>query len=246
MSLKRLIATVFSIAYLLGVTPTANAELTINSSVSPVNVKAKLTPLFEKVIRPYGDAHSALFPYLGGVKGKGTFPYYEGSTFEWVFNDGRYLSDIASFVPDATPLEDCKPDQENPLDTHCDQIRERHWVCHLFMFDSDLTLAAVSRIEIGRDRRLLIGKPFCQGVKAMSVAKEVPDAMLINLGYSDSAERADPRNDPKEFVTTVLLRFSTEAGKLKIEQDDSCLGNPNKYATIATARNALKKCMSAR
>jgi hypothetical protein len=235
-------ATIFSIAYLLGVAPTANAELVINSSVSSVAVKAKLTPLFETVIRPYGDAHSAPFPYLGGVKGKGTFTYYEGSNFEWVFNDGRYLSDIAAFVPDATQLEDCKPDKENPLDTHCDQIRERHWVCHLFMFDSDLALAAVSRIEVGRDRRRLIGKPFCQSVKAMSVAKEVPDAMLITLGYSDSAEPADPRNDSKEFVSTVLLRFSTDAGKLKIEQDDSCLGNPNKYATIVSARKALKTC----
>ena len=77
----------------------------------------------------------------------------------------------------------------------------------------------------------------------MAVAMVIPDAMLITLGYDDSASPADPRNDdPPQFTSTALLRFSEVNGKLKIEQDDSCLGNPNKYKTITAARKALANC----
>lgn len=66
--------------------------------------------------------------------------------------------------------------------------------------------------------------------------------MLITLGYIDSAEPANKNSDPPEFYTTLLLRFKDDNGKLKIEQDDSCLGNPNQYKTVAEARKALSKC----
>jgi hypothetical protein len=73
----------------------------------------------------------------------------------------------------------------------------------------------------------------------MAIAKEVPDAMLITLGYSDSAVPPDRDNPAQEFITTVLLRFSEQNGKLKIEQDDRCLENPSPFKTIAAARKAL-------
>ncbi|MDE2439867.1 MAG: hypothetical protein KGP14_02490 [Betaproteobacteria bacterium] len=109
------------------------------------------------------------------------------------------------------------------------------------MFSHDLVLKAVAPLDIKRDSQVLLGKPLCRSNMPMSIAKEIPDSMLIVLGYSDSAVQANPRNDPPEFVTTVLLHFNAEGEKLRIEQDDSCLGNPNKYATIAVARKALKQ-----
>ena len=155
-----------------------------------------------------------------------------------------FYSNITAFVPEIVPLEDCKPNEDTALPTiHCDWRRTRYYVCHLFMFNGkDLKLESVSRLNILRDRKQLVGLPMCFGPQAMAVAKIIPDAMLITLSYVDSAEPADPRNLPPEFYTTVLLRFSNENGKLKIEQDDSCLGNPNNYKTIAAARKALTKC----
>lgn len=76
----------------------------------------------------------------------------------------------------------------------------------------------------------------------MAVAKIVPDAMLVTLSYIDSAAPADPRNELIEFYTTVLMRFRDDNGTLVVEQDDRCLGNPNKLKTIVAARKALKKC----
>lgn len=41
---------------------------------------------------------------------------------------------------------------------------------------------------------------------------------------------------------TVLVRFSEQNGKLALIQDDRCLGNPNKYKDIPSARKALSRC----
>jgi hypothetical protein len=223
----------------------SHAELQLDSSKKPTQVEATLKPLFESVVRPYGDHHSADF---GGKYGKqGTFPYYEDSNFAWIFHGISLLSNIASFVPEFVPLEDCKPPADYPFPkSYCDWRRERFNVCHLFMFNRrDLKLESVTRLNIARDKKQLLGLPMCLNVQAMAVAKTLPDAMLVTLGYIDSAEPSDKNYDPPEFYTTLLLRFRDENGKLKIEQDDSCLGNPNKYKTIAAARTALAKCTGA-
>lgn len=220
----------------------SHAELQLDSSKKPKQVEAALKPLFESVIRPYGDHHSADF---GGKYGKqGTFPYYEDSNFAWRFNGISLLSNIGSFVPEIVPLEDCKPPADYPFPkSYCNWRRERFNVCHLFMFNGQsLKLENVTRLNIARDKRVLDGLPMCLSVRAMAVANTFPDAMLITLGYIDSAEPADKSSDAPEFYTTLLLRFKTKNGELKIEQDDSCLGNPNQYKTIAQARKALTKC----
>jgi hypothetical protein len=219
----------------------SHAELLLDLSKKPKQVEATLKPLFESVIRPYGDKHSADFGGLHGKQGTGDS---EGSKFAWIFSGKRLLSSIGSYTPEIVPLDDCAPDpdQINP-DTHCNWRRTRFNVCHLFMFNGDdLKLANVARLNIVRDKKQLVGLPLCYGASAMAVAKIIPDAMLITMEYSDSAEPADKHFDPPYFYTTVLLRFSDKNGKLKIEQDDSCLGNPNTYKTIAAARKALKQC----
>lgn len=219
----------------------SHAELQLDASMKPKQVEKLVAPLFKSVVRPYGDQHSADF---GGPDGKmGTFGY-EYDKFAWLFNGRRLYSLVGSFTPEIAPLEDCKPspDELNP-GRRCDWRREGFLVCHLFMFDGQsLKLENVTRLNITRDKRVLKGLPRCHTVQAMSVAKVVPDAMLITLGYIDSAEPAEKSYDPPEFFTTLLLRFKDDNGKLKIEQDDSCLGNPNKYTTIAAARRALAAC----
>ena len=220
----------------------SHAELQLDLSKKPKQVEATLRPLFESVVRPYGDRHSPDFGLPWGKNGTSTT--YEGSNFLWEFNGMGLFSNIGSFTPEIVQLEDCKSDSDKLYRGHgCDWRRNRFNVCHLFLFNSkDLKLESVTRLDIVRYKKQLVGLPLCYGPQAMSVAKTVPDAMLVTLEYSDSAEPADPRNDPPSFFSTVLLRFRNENGKLKIEQDDSCLGNPNKYKTIAAARKALEAC----
>lgn len=224
----------------------SHAELRLDTAKKPAQVKKTLEPLFESVVRPYGDKHSADF---GGLWGKnGTSPSYEDSNFSWTFNGASLLSNIGSFTPEIVPLEDCTPDPNELVPGHrCNWRRAGFNVCHLFMFNGQsLKLENVTRLNIARDKRVLKGLPMCLSVQAMAVAKVVPDAMLITLGYIDSAEPAEKSYDPPEFYTTLLLRFRDDNGKIKIEQDDSCLGNPNQYKTIAAARKALTQCAKTR
>ena len=219
----------------------SHAELQLDPSMEPKQVEKLVTPLLKSVVTPYGDAHSADF---GGPYGKkGTFWHYDDK-FAWTFKGKRFLSTIGSFNPEIVPLADCKPspDELNPGD-RCEWRRERFNVCHLFMFNgNNLKFESVTRLNIARDKKKLLGLPRCDGIEAMAVAKTIPDEMIITIRYMDSAEPADPRNDPPWFYSTVLLRFSDDNGKLKIVQDDNCLGNPNKYKTITAARKALARC----
>ena len=65
--------------------------------------------------------------------------------------------------------------------------------------------------------------------------------MLITLRYIDSAAPAEPREEPREFPMTVLMRLKQEAdGKLSITQDEQCLPNPNRITSITQARKMLK------
>lgn len=226
---------------LLACGQSSHAELQVDARTKPKQVERLVAPLFKSVVQPYGDQHSADFGWPSRIMG--TFDH-EDDKFAWLFNGKRLLSMMGSFTPEIAPLEDCKPspDELNPGD-RCDWRIKRFKVCHLFMFNSQsLKLESATRLNITRDKKQLAGLPRCRTVQAMAVAKTVPDAMLITLGYIDSAEPADKNSDPPEFYTTLLLRFKDDNGKLKIEQDDSCLGNPNQYKTIAEARKVLTQC----
>ena len=234
-------------AALLTVTQISYAELTVDSKQKPRQVEKILGPVYEFMIRPYGDLHSADFEKVSGKQG--TFAY-ENSSFAWVLNGKSFLSNIVSFTPKIAQPANCRPnpdDSASPED-QCRWQRINFSACHLFLFNNfrngkEITLGSVTRLNIVRDEEQLFGLPRCESVEAMASAKTISDAMLITLGYIDSGEDDHPQNDPPVYYTTVLLRFSDENGKLKIEQDDSCLGNPNKYKTIADARKALAACV---
>lgn len=200
-----------------------------------------------ETVDPYMVAKTYVFdadtstPYRPNTAGG-----HENSMFAWRLNQTRFFSVVSSYVPDNDPIEGCEnyPPSGSRLNwegPHCDWINWRHLVCHLFMMTEQGQIAGVGRIHIGRDKKLIQGKPFCYDIKAMTAPKEITDAMLITLSYIDSAAQADPRNAPDEFPMTVLMRFKQEPdGKLTITQDEQCLPNPNRIASIADARKVLK------
>lgn len=234
---------------------TAHADLKLDKTKKPKYIDAKLAEVTAN--RSGYDTENFLTPAIGisraspgtyfgedalngkpaHVWGYGERPF-DGSLFGWIFNGKSYFSSVGSYrlmgkVPDRcnknlNPNANCTIDEFKPP------------VCHLFLFDSKtVDTVAVVQLNIKRDSNEIKGMPACSDVKAMAVAKEVSDAMLITLDYYDGASHD---SEPASHATTVLLRFSNQNGKLNIRQDDSCLGNPNKYSTIAAARNALVQC----
>jgi hypothetical protein len=221
-------------------TISVHAELRIDDSNKSEKPQKIALPLIEKITEPYGQENSVVFPY----EDKKALVYdLLDSNFWWTFNGNKYLSHINTFVSDLTPIDECK-NVTNDNETFCKRVKERHYTCHLFMFKEDLSLDSVTPIKINSNREEIRGNSFCAEVKAISTAREIPDAMLITFNYLDSADIPSSPYSPDYFSITVLLKMKEENGKLKIEQDDSCLGNPNHYNTISKARQALKKCQT--
>ena len=227
-------------------TCTAQAELKLDRSVPQKQAILAITSMQKKTIWPYVREQTFVFDKGTQLEYRPNFAAGEikNSVFPWLVNSQRYYSYVVSYVTNDNPIEGCEKyrrDDANWEGPHCDWINERHLVCHLFMMTEQGQIAGVGRIQIGRDKKLIQGKPFCYDIKAMTAPKETTDAMLITLSYIDSAAQADPRNAPDEFPMTVLMRFKQEPdGKLIITQDEQCLPNPNRIASIADARKALK------
>lgn len=227
----------YSIFFLLVLTlvaaPLSRAEIALDKTI---DVTSSILPL-EQSIKSYATSRTKgmfshnIWVQNGRMRGG-------NSVFGWRISGRTYLSTIAWYTSNLDPLPDC---ESNSLD--CDWLVARHTTCHLFLFESDtLSLAGTIPLNIARDSRLLTGKPRCQDVKAISVAQVVPDTLLVTLGYSDSAEPAQARDEPPEFVTTVALHIDPTPDVLRLEQRDDCLGNPNGYKTIAAARRRLREC----
>lgn len=224
----------------------AHAELKLDKAVPQKQAIQAIKPMQEKTIWPYAEGKTYVFdngtptgyrPNLAGGENK-------DSVFAWLLNGQRYLSYVVAYVPDNDPIEGCENYRRDDINwdgPECYWINKRHKVCHLFMVSEQGQIAGIGRIQIGREKKLIEGKPFCYDIKAMTAPKEIEDAMLITLRYIDSAAPAEPREEPREFPMTVLMRLKQEAdGKLSITQDEQCLPNPNRITSITQARKMLK------
>lgn len=228
--MRKLISLIFLLS--LSLSPSSiRAELLLSSG----NVDTQKLHKIKSLIQSYGKINSSAFRER--YHDIHIFTNDEGfgsSNFVWVFNGKEYLSSIAAFVPDASLTEGNLPRLANPY---------FRYQCHFFLFDAMTSeLLGVVPLAIKPSKDLIFDRPFCGNVLGISVAKVIPDSLLVVLGYGDSVNPPDLRKETPEFSSTLLLRWSGAGATLKIEQDDSCLGNPNKYATIASARKALKRC----
>ena len=224
----------------------AHAELKLDRSVPQKQAIQTIKPMQEQSIWPYAENKTYIFDngtptgYRPNLAAGGN----NESVFTWQMNQRRYYSYVVAYVPDNDPIEGCegyRGDDSNWEGPDCYWINKRHKVCHLFMMTEQGQIAGIGRIQIGRDKTLIKGKPFCYDIKAMAAPKEIEDAMLITLSYIDSAAPAEPREAPQEFRMTVLMRFKQEAdGKLTITQDEQCLPNPNRISSLSEARKVLK------
>lgn len=202
------------------------AQIKLDPTRSPESVSKFLEPFFDAdAVWPYGNVNSSeILNIKDRWIGPMIFEYSGGTQYAWTYNGKTYFSSTVTFDrKDATK-------------------RENQDIEQLFMFNPDRTIAAIGLIKVNKSK-FIKGVPFI-GVKAMGVASVIPDGMILIVEYMDSAEfLANPHESTPSYRTAILLRLSENNGKLKIEQDDNCLGNPNKYKTISAARIALGKCL---
>jgi len=113
-------------------------------------------------------------------------------------------------------------------------------VCALFVYDDKLKQAAKHEIRINEAN----GHTWCNDARALARVKG-QDALLFSISYyltdQPLSKRPQDIGDGWRYMT-VLLKLRQEGGKVLIEQDDACLGNPNHLKDVVTARKALASC----
>lgn len=113
-------------------------------------------------------------------------------------------------------------------------------ICAFFVYDANLKQLAKHDIQLSEAN----GETWCNGVRGLARVKG-QDAILYALSYyitgKPLAKRPEDIGKGWRYMT-VLLRLREQEGKVLIEQDDSCLKNPNLYGDLAAARKALIDC----
>lgn len=113
-------------------------------------------------------------------------------------------------------------------------------VCTLFIYDENLKQVAKHDVKLNEAS----GHTWCNDARALARVKG-QDALLFSVSYyltdQPLAKRAQDIGDGWRYMT-VLLRLRQQDGKVVIEQDDTCLGNPNAFKDVAAARKALSAC----
>jgi hypothetical protein len=113
-------------------------------------------------------------------------------------------------------------------------------ICTLFVYDKDLKQAAKHDVKLNEAN----GHTWCNDARALARVKG-QDALLFAISYyltdKPLAKRQQDIGDGWRYMT-VLLKLREQDGKVFIEQDDGCLGNPNGFSDLGAARKALTAC----
>lgn len=115
--------------------------------------------------------------------------------------------------------------------------------CHVFLFDSGFREIGFHSIRIDEPRPY-----FCNAVLSAGVADKARNELLLTVQYFPVDGKV--ASSVSEIGSgwrrmTVRLRLRAEPGGVTIEQDDGCLGNPNRIDTVPDARERLRRCQAA-
>lgn len=211
-------------------------------------------------LEKYFTEHSVDFKRPDGSYDVQSFDFFvPGESYAWNFRGEIYYSHFQKFRSNVDPSPSC--DISNPQNDCMEAIRGFNQ-CHLLIFDSERKLAAAKPLSIAHPK-YMIGKPNCDGPVAIAPAIQVKEAFIVILGYHDSRGFCRSLVDPEIviqpqlmcressapdapidvlFETALLIRIGKDVeGKISLTQDDRCLSRLNRYATVASARKALRE-----
>jgi hypothetical protein len=180
----------------------------------------------------------------------GKHNHVSADIYKLYLNEILYYIDSDTIIPKSNPSEICKPTPAETLpyeDVYyrCDgdDIYSSSGV--LFFFNTNFASVGTYELNIKEPENYFVNK-----VDAISVYDKDRNELLVTASYTliDTSYTITKRPDREEGVfyderrSTILLRLKVIDGKIQVEQDDTCLKNPNKISNIATARKLLKLC----
>ena len=150
----------------------------------------------------------------------------------------KYYVKPAHFMAKSRPDEVCTPTGES-LTYQCIEGQRFAAGCHLLFFNAQKEWVGMYTININQK-----DPPYyCNAVLGMGAANKSNNEMLVTSQYfllNGRGARKVSELGSSWIRMTSLLRIKAVNGRIEVEQDDTCLGNPNRSEAIADARKVLK------
>lgn len=174
---------------------------------------------------------------VAGPRGQPT----QTSGFQLYFGDTKYYIQPMLFMAKDKPNEICTPEDYKKAPTYkCVEGQRYKASCHLLFFNAKFQNVGVHRIRVNEPYEY-----FCNATPAMGVFDRNRNELLVTIQYFPidgkvAGKAGDIGSGWKRM--TSLFRLKETDGKISVEQDDSCLKNPNGIETIPDAKKTLKAC----
>lgn len=165
-----------------------------------------------------------------------------GLGFKLIFNDELYYVQPTRFMHQSYSGEICHVKDFVNMPTYQCVEGQRHTVaCHIGIYDSQFKEVGWRTIQIKEPYQV-----YCNSDIAMGIGRKGLDELLMTIQYFPIDRKAASKVSEIGsgwMRMTVQLKLSKSAdGHIVIDQDDTCLGNPNSIDTIPDARKALRQC----
>ncbi|MGX8882036.1 hypothetical protein ACWWD9_02355 [Methylovorus sp. SPW-M1] len=201
----------------------------------------RLDMLREETVKPYVLKNDAIFPALSSE----VELWSGGSSVRFSLNGQMYSMFANTFMHKSTPDEVCSRQKGRDMGLPRYQCAEGQWVhydCHFYFVNDDSQIKAVhiAKLSIPESSR----PPFCQTVLGVGAANKTAPALMVTVQYFNTESpvaKTASQLGSNWLRSTLLFRLQEKDGELVVTQDDSCLGNPNKFETIPDARKAFKQ-----
>jgi hypothetical protein len=164
------------------------------------------------------------------------------SAFKLYVNETKYFLRPATFMDKSRPDETCTPTSGPGLNYLCDEGQRHTADCHLMFFDAKFAEAGFNTVKVNEPYPF-----YCNSVVGVGVRAKGSDDLLVTVQYFPIDQKLASK--ASEIGTgwnrmTVLFHIKAMDGKIVAEQDDTCLGNPNRIDNVPDARKRLAKCMA--
>jgi hypothetical protein len=165
------------------------------------------------------------------------------SGFKLYVNETKYFLRPAAFMTKSRPDEACTPKSGITLAYQCKEGQRTTSDCHLIFFDAKFAEAGFNTVKVNEPYQF-----YCNSVVGVGVRAKGSDDLLVTVQYFPIDQKLASK--ASEIGTgwnrmTVLFHIKAVDGKIIAEQDDACLGNPNRIDNIPDARKRLAKCIAA-
>lgn len=161
--------------------------------------------------------------------------------FQLFINENKFYIQPATFMAKTRPNEICTPDLSKSLTYICKEGQRHTEGCHVLFFNSNFENVGTFELKIKAPFQY-----YCNAVPAVGTGDKKENELLITVQYfAIDQEKAKSISELGEgwIRQTILARVKVVDGKIQLEQDDACLGNPNTIDAIPDARVALNKCV---